>query len=127
MTTTPWCPRPEDLCWGFVNGGGRGWVLAVVLGLSSLWAGGAPAGAQPASRPAARHRHRAHAHPAARHLAAHCKPLKRSRRSHDRAIRRLARAAAPPPAASAPPDVAFVTLTTAVKGTSLYVDSRRVG
>ena len=31
------------------------------------------------------------------------------------------------PVASAPPDVAFVTFTTAAKGTSFYVDSRRVG
>jgi hypothetical protein len=31
------------------------------------------------------------------------------------------------PEASAAPDVAFVTITTAAKGTSFYVDSRRVG
>jgi hypothetical protein len=33
----------------------------------------------------------------------------------------------PAPAANPPPEVAFVTLTTAAKGTSFYVDSRRVG
>jgi hypothetical protein len=54
----------------------------------------------------------------------HRKPLKRA---HHRAIRRLARATAPPPAATAQQDVAFVTLTTAAQGTSFYVDSRRVG
>ena len=31
------------------------------------------------------------------------------------------------PEANAPPDVAFVTITTAAKGTSFYVDSRPVG
>jgi hypothetical protein len=31
------------------------------------------------------------------------------------------------PEATAAPDVAFVTLTTTVKGTSFYVDGRRVG
>jgi len=37
------------------------------------------------------------------------------------------RGAAAQPDANGPPDVAFVTLTTAAKGTSFYVDSRPVG
>ena len=32
-----------------------------------------------------------------------------------------------PPEANAAPDIAFVTITTAAKGTSFYVDSRRIG
>ena len=37
------------------------------------------------------------------------------------------RAAPAPAEARRPPEVAFVTLTTAAQGTSFYVDSRRVG
>ena len=97
-------------------------MLGVVLGLLSILGGGAAASAQPASGPAARHRHRAR--PGARQLAAYLRSLKRS---HPRGRRHAERAASAQPDANAPPDVAFVTLTTAAKGTSFYVDSRRVG
>jgi hypothetical protein len=97
-------------------------LLALVLGVSSILGGGAAAGAQAASRPTVRHRHRAR--PGARHLVAHRRALKRS---HTRASRHAARAAPAQPEANAAPEIAFVTLTTAAKGTSFYVDSRRVG
>ena len=42
-------------------------------------------------------------------------------------IRHLKRAAPVQPQPNPPPEVAFVTMTTAAKGTSFYVDSRRVG
>jgi hypothetical protein len=61
---------------------------------------------------------------AAGHLVAHRRALKKSR---PRRARLAERAAPAQPEANAPPDVAFVTLTTAAKGTSFYVDSRRVG
>jgi len=99
-----------------------GWLLAVVLGLSSIGGGEAAARAQPASGHAARHRHRAR--PGASHLVTHRRALKRS---HARGNRPPKRAAPVQPKANEPPDVAFVTLTTAAKGTSFYVDSRRVG
>lgn len=102
-----------------------GWVLAAVFGLSSILGEGAAASAQPASVHAARHRHRHRARPAAGHLVVHRRGLKRSpprgRRHHPE------RAAPAQPQASPPPEIAFVTLTTAAKGTSFYVDSRRVG
>ena len=86
--------------------------MAVVLGLSSMLGGAEIASAQPAFGPATRHRHRAR--PGGRHGVAHRRGLKRS---HLRAQ----------PAPNAPLDVAFVTITTAAKGTSFYVDHRRVG
>jgi len=49
------------------------------------------------------------------------------KRAHPRGSRLPERAAPAQPDANEPPDVAFVTLTTAAKGTSFYVDSRRVG
>jgi len=49
------------------------------------------------------------------------------KRSHFRASDHAERAAPAQAEVNAPPDVAFVTLTTAAKGTSFYVDSRRVG
>lgn len=52
---------------------------------------------------------------------------RRLKRSHPRASRHRERAAPEQPVASTPPEVAFVTITTAAKGTSFYVDSRRVG
>jgi hypothetical protein len=56
---------------------------------------------------------------------AHRRELKRSHRRGPRHPKRVA-PAQPEPTAP-PPEVAFVTLTTAAKGTSFYVDSRRVG
>ena len=101
-----------------------GWLLAVVLGLSSILGGEAAASAQPASGHAARHRHRHRARPAASHLVVHRRGLKRS---HQKATRPPERAAPAQAVANRPPEVAFVTITTAAKGTSFYVDSRRVG
>jgi len=49
------------------------------------------------------------------------------KRFHRRWSHHRERAAPAQPEANAPPEVAFVTLTTAAKGTSFYVDSRRVG
>jgi hypothetical protein len=50
------------------------------------------------------------------------------KRSHPTAVRHHPERAAPAqPEANAAPDVAFVTITTAAKGTSFYVDSRRIG
>lgn len=95
--------------------------MAVVLGLWLLGAA-AEANARPRSGPGARHRHRAR--PAAAHLVAHRRGLKRPDR---KAHRRLERAAPPVPEPNPPADIAFVTITTAAKGTSFYVDSRRVG
>jgi hypothetical protein len=96
--------------------------LAVAFGLLLILGGGAEAGARPPSRPAARHRHRAR--PGAGHSVAHRGP----KRSHARVNRHPEPAAPVQAEANAPPpDVAFVTLTTAAKGTSFYVDSRRVG
>ena len=121
QSSTPWCLRVADLCWRFVKGAGLGWLLAVVLGLSSILGEGA-ASAQPASGPAARHRHRARV--AAGHWVSHRRELKRS---HPKRRRHPARAAPALAEANSPPEVAFVTLTTAAKGTSFYVDSRCVG
>ena len=107
----------------FVKGAGRGWFLAVVLGLLlSMSGGGAWASAAPASRAAMRHRHRARLR--AGHLVAHRRGLKRSR---PRGSRHPERAAPAQPEGNGPPEVAFVTLTTAAQGTSFYVDSRPVG
>jgi len=97
-------------------------LLGVVLGLSSILAGGAQASAHPPSGPAARHRHRAR--PGAGHLVAHRRGLKRA---HPGGSRHHGRAAPAQPDANPPPAFAFVTLTTGAKGTSFYVDSRRVG
>ena len=105
-----------------MKGAGRGWLLALVLGLPLMLGGGAAASARPASGPAARHRHRARL--GAGHLVAHRRGLKRS---HPRWSRLPERATPAQPEANGPPEVAFVTLTTAAKGTSFYVDSRRVG
>ena len=80
------------------------------------------ASAQPASGRAARYRHRYRV--AAGHLVAHRRGLKRH---HPSGSRHPERAASAQVEAIASPDVAFVTLTTAAKGTSFYVDSRRVG
>jgi len=99
-----------------------GWLLAAVLGLSSILGGGAAANAQPASKIAARQRH--HHRLGARHLVAHRRELKRSR---PRGGRHHKRAAPVQPEPNGAPEVAFVTLTTAAKGTEFYVDSRRVG
>jgi hypothetical protein len=98
-------------------------VLVVVFGLSLILGDGAAARAQPASGHAARHRHRHRARPAG-HLVVHRRALKRS---HHKASRPPERAAPPQPEVNRPPEVAFVTLSTAAKGTSFYVDSRRVG
>jgi hypothetical protein len=107
----------------FVKGAGRGWFLAVVLGLLlSMSGGGAEASAAPASRAAVRHRHRARLR--AGHLVAHRRGL---RRSHPRVSRHPERAAPVQPEGNGPSEVAFVTLTTAAQGTSFYVDSRPVG
>jgi hypothetical protein len=57
-------------------------------------------------------------------LVVHHRALKRS---HRKANRHRVRVVAARPETPRPPDVAFVTLTTAAKGTSFYVDSRRVG
>jgi hypothetical protein len=99
-----------------------GWVVAVVLGLMSMWDGAAAASAPPPSGRAARHRHRAGL--GAGHLVAHRLAVKRS---HRRVRRHHDRAAPSPPEVSALPEVAFVTLTTPAEGTSFYVDNRRVG
>ena len=99
-----------------------GWLLGVVLGLSLMMGAGAEASARRSSGPAARQRHRAR--PGAGHLVAH---RRGPTRSHARVRRHAERAAPALAEANAPPDVAFVTLTTATKGTSFYVDSRRVG
>ena len=96
--------------------------MGVALGLLSILGGGATASARTASGPAARHRHRAR--PRAGHLVAHRRGLKRS---HPRWMRHPEGAEPAQPEANGPPEVAFVTLTTAAKGTSFYVDSRRVG
>jgi hypothetical protein len=98
-----------------VTRAGQGCLAAVVLGLLSIADGGAEARAQPPSGRAVRHRHRAGLE------VAHHRVVKRS---HARGRRHAARAQ---PAAQAPTDVAFVTLTTPAQGTSFYVDSRRVG
>ena len=108
----------------FVKGAGRGWFLAVVVGLLlSMWGGGAEASAAPASRAAVRHRHRARLR--AGHLVAHRRGLKRSHPTGSRS-RHPERAPAQPEG-SGPSEVAFVTLSTAAQGTSFYVDSRPVG
>jgi len=94
-----------------------------MLCLLSALGDGAEARARPPSGPSARHRHRARmgAGPQTAHRRGPKRfHLKASRRRPERAA--LALAEAPPP-----PDVAFVTITTAAKGTSFYVDSRRVG
>jgi hypothetical protein len=96
--------------------------LAVVLGLSLILDGAAAARVHPASRPAMRHRQRART--GAGHVATHHRAVNRS---HARWSRRLERAAPPELEANAAPEVAFVTLTTTAKGTSFYVDGRRVG
>jgi hypothetical protein len=98
-------------------------LLAVVFGLSSVLCGGAVASAHPPSGFAARHRHH-RARPAGSHVVAHRRAMKRV---NHRARRHPERAAPPQPVAITQPEVAFVTLTTAAKGTSFYVDSRRVG
>ena len=49
------------------------------------------------------------------------------RRFHPRGSRHGEGAAPAAPEVNAAPDVAFVTLTTTAKGTSFYVDGRRVG
>jgi hypothetical protein len=89
--------------------------LAVGIVLWSILGGSAEASRPPTARPAARQRDRPRR--AADHLAAFLRELKRAR---PRGIRT-------PDRAAAAPDVAFVTITTATKGTSFYVDSRRVG
>jgi len=90
-----------------------GWLLAGVFCLSSTVGEG---------EAAARHRHRARV--GAGHLVAQ---RRGPQRSQVRASRRAQRAALTEAAANAQPDIAFVTITTAAKGTSFYVDSRRVG
>ena len=106
-----------------MKGAGRGWFLAVVLGLLlSISGGGAGATAAPASRPAVRHRHPARLR--AGHLVAHRRGLKRFRL---RGSRHPERAAPAQPEGNGPPELAFVTLSTAARGTSFYVDSRPVG
>ena len=94
-----------------MRGARLGW-LAVGFALLSILGEGVAASAQAASRPGARHRHRARL--GTGRLVAHHRALKRS----DFRVQ---------PDANAPPDVAFVTITTAAKGTSFFVDSRRVG
>jgi hypothetical protein len=96
-------------------------LLVVALGLLSILGGGAAANAQPTGGPAARHRHRHRARPGAAHLVAHRRAMKRS------SLRGIRYAAPPQPETNESPEIAFVTLTTAAKGTSFYVDSRRVG
>jgi hypothetical protein len=49
------------------------------------------------------------------------------KRSHPRGSRHRERAALAESAPNGAPEVAFVTLTTTAKGTSFYVDGRRVG
>jgi hypothetical protein len=58
-------------------------------------------------------------------VVAHRRGPKRAHRKGRR--HREPAAPARPEAVNPPPEVAFVTLTTAAKGTSFYVDSRRVG
>jgi len=58
------------------------------------------------------------------HVAAHRRGVKRS---HARGSRHGERALPAAPEVNGAPEVAFVTLTTAAKGTSFYVDGRRVG
>src|SRR4029079_6845080 len=99
-----------------------GSVITLVLGLSLMLEGAASARVRPGSRPTARHRHSARAK--GEHLVAHRRGVKRS---HARGTRHGARALPAAPEASSAPEVAFVTLTTATKGTSFYVDGRRVG
>ena len=101
---------------------GLGWLLAVVVGLSWMLGQGAAAGAERAFRSAAQQRHRVR--PAAGHSVAQRREPKRF---HPRKPRHLKRVAPPLPESNAPPEVAFVTLTAAAKGTSFYVDGRRVG
>ena len=96
--------------------------MVVVIGLSSIPGEGTAASAQAGYKPAARQRHRARLR--AGHVVAH---RRESTRSHLRGPRHPKRAAPAQPEPIAPPEVALVTLTTAAKGTSFYVDSRRVG
>ena len=108
-----------------------GWLLAVVLGLSSVLGAGAEASAQPSSRAsalraAARHRHRAR--PGAVHLVAQRRSAKRAHHKARKGQRRPPERAVPAQReTNAPSDIAFVTLSTAAEGTAFYVDSRRIG
>jgi hypothetical protein len=97
-------------------------LLAVVLGLLSILGGASDVSARPASRPTARQRH--HSRLRVAHFGAHRLALKRSHRNRSRHRERAPLVQTEP---NGPPEVAFVTLTTAAKGTSFYVDSRRVG
>lgn len=83
---------------------------------------GATANARPAARHTARHRDRTRLVDA--QLVAYRRALKRS---HPRRRRHAERTVLSEPDANRQPDVAFVTITTAAKGTSFFVDSRRVG
>ena len=96
-------------------------MLVVVIGLSSILGEGTAASARPGYKPAARQRHRARL--GAGHVVAHRREPKRSRLRGPRHPKRAAPAQPEP----IEPPVALVTLTTAAKGTSFYVDSRRVG
>jgi hypothetical protein len=105
-----------------VNGARLGWTLGVVLGLLPMLGGSAAARAQPASRPGVRDRHRSRL--VAAQLAAYRREM---RLAHPRVSPAGERPAPAQLETNGRSDVAFVTIRTATKGTSFYVDSRRVG